>query len=154
VDEHGNLACAGAGIPLFIAGLDKCVCFIKEKCAREAIEIREGDIFVTNDPYYGGVTQLNDVSFSMPVFVDGEIIAWTCDIAHWNDIGGIVPGSMAISATEIFQEGLRLPAVKIIEAGRPILSLIQTIGVNSRMPDHQEGGLGRSRVAATLACRR
>ena len=75
--------------------------------------------------------------------LDGEIIAWTCDIAHWNDIGGMVPGSMAISATEIFQEGLRLPAVKIIEAGRPILSLIQTIGVNSRMPDYQETAWGR-----------
>jgi N-methylhydantoinase B len=154
VDEHGNLACAGAGIPLFIAGLDKCVCFIKEKCAKEGIEVREGDIFVTNDPYYGGVTHLNDVIFSMPVFVDGEIVAWTCDIAHWNDVGGMVPGSMATSATEIFQEGLRLPAVKIIEAGHPNLSLIQTIGVNSRMPDYQEGDMWAGISAVRIGGRR
>jgi N-methylhydantoinase B len=154
VDEHGNLACAGAGIPLFIAGLDKCVCFIKEKCANESIEIREGDIFVTNDPYYGGITHLNDVIFSMPVFVDGEIVAWTCDIAHWNDIGGMVPGSMATSATEIFQEGLRLPAVKIIEAGHPNLSLLQTISVNSRMPDYQEGDMWAGISAVRIGGRR
>jgi len=154
VDEHGNLACAGAGIPLFIAGLDKCVCFIKEKCAQEGIEINEGDIFVTNDPYYGGVTHLNDVIFSMPVFVDGEIVAWACDIAHWNDVGGMVPGSMATAATEIFQEGLRLPAVKIVEGGRPNLSLIQTIGVNSRMPDYQQGDMWAGISAARIGSRR
>jgi N-methylhydantoinase B len=154
VDEHGNLACAGAGIPLFIAGLDKCVCFIKEKCANESIQIKEGDIFVTNDPYYGGITHLNDVIFSMPVFVDGEIVAWTCDIAHWNDIGGMVPGSMATSATEIFQEGLRLPAVKIIEAGHPNLSLLQTISVNSRMPDYQEGDMWAGISAVRIGGRR
>ncbi len=152
VDEHGNLACAG--IPLFIAGLDKCVCFIKEKCVKEGIEIKEGDIFVTNDPYYGGVTHLNDVIFSMPVFVDGEIVAWTSDIAHWNDVGGMVPGSMATYATEIFQEGLRLPAVKIIEAGQPNLSLIQTIGVNSRMPDYQEGDMWAGISAVRIGGRR
>ena len=154
VDADGNLACAGAGIPLFIAGLDKCVCFIKEKCAQEGIEIKEGDIFVTNDPYYGGITHLNDVIFSMPVFVDGEIVAWTSDIAHWNDVGGMVPGSMATTATEIFQEGLRLPAVKIVEAGQPNLSLIQTIGVNSRMPDYQQGDMWAGISAVRIGARR
>ena len=79
-----------------------------------------GDIFVTNDPFYGGVTHLNDVVLAMPVFADGELVAWTANIAHWNDVGGMVPGSISNEAREIYQEGLRLPAVKIIEGGRPI----------------------------------
>ena len=71
--------------------------------------IGPGDIFVTNDPFYGGVTHLNDVVLAMPVFAGGELIAWTANIAHWNDVGGMVPGSISNDATEIFQEGLRLP---------------------------------------------
>ena len=59
---------------------------------------------------------------AMPVFADGELIAWTANIAHWNDVGGIAPGSMSAEAREIFQEGLRLPAVKLIEEGRPVAS--------------------------------
>jgi N-methylhydantoinase B len=77
-----------------------------------------GDVFATNDPFYGGVTHLNDVIFAMPVFVDGEIVAWTANIAHWNDIGGMTPGSMSTEAVQIFQEGLRLPAIKVIEGRR------------------------------------
>ena len=56
-------------------------------------------MFATNDPFYGGVTHLNDVIFAMPVFADGELIAWTANIAHWNDIGGMVPGSMSTEAS-------------------------------------------------------
>ena len=82
-----------------------------------ADEIRPGDIFVTNDPFYGGVTHLNDVVLAMPVFADGELVAWTANIAHWNDVGGMVPGSISNEAKQIFQEGLRLPAVKLVSAG-------------------------------------
>jgi N-methylhydantoinase B len=154
VDEHGNLASAGAGIPLFIAGLDKSVSFTMEYCEASGVEINEGDIFVTNDPYYGGITHLNDVIFNMPVFVDGEIIAWTADIAHWNDVGGMVPGSMAPNATEMFQEGLRLPAVKIVEEGRPNHSLIETMKVNSRMPSFLEGDLWAGIAAVRIGAKR
>jgi N-methylhydantoinase B len=154
VDEHGNLASAGAGIPLFIAGLDKSVSFIIERCREKNIEIRNGDIFVTNDPYYGGITHLNDIIFAMPVFVEGEIVAWTADIAHWNDVGGMVPGSMAPNASEIFQEGLRLPAVKIVEEGKPNQSLIETMTVNSRMPSYLEGDLWAGIAAVRIGAKR
>ena len=107
VDGEGNLASSGAGIPLFIAGLDKATQYVMAKCRRLNIPIEEGDVFITNDPYHGGVTHLNDVILLMPVFVESEIVAWTADIAHWNDIGGMVPGSISTVASEIFQEGLR-----------------------------------------------
>ncbi len=153
VDPEGNLASAGAGIPLFVAGLDKSVLFMIRKCKEQGIDIEPGDIFVTNDPYNGGVTHLNDVAFLMPVFFGGEIVAWTADIAHWNDVGGMVPGSMATTATEIYQEGFRLPGVKIIAAGVPNEPLIEVMKINSRMPDFLEGdlwaGIAAVRVGAT-----
>jgi N-methylhydantoinase B len=154
VDPKGNLACTGAGIPLFVAGLDKAVLFMIRKCEAEGIEIEPGDVFVTNDPYNGGITHLNDVVFLMPVFVDGSIVAWTADIAHWNDVGGMVPGSMAPTATEIFQEGLRLPGVKIIAKGKPNEPLIEVMKINSRMPEFLEGDLWAGIAAVRVGARR
>src|SRR5581483_2379981 len=90
-DGEGNLASSGAGIPAFVGVLDKAVKRVIELNGTD--DVRPGDIYVTNDPYYGGVTHLNDVVLAMPVFVDGELIAWTANIAHWNDVGGMVPGS-------------------------------------------------------------
>ena len=78
--------------------LDKAVKRIIE-LNDEPDEIGPGDIFVTNDPFYGGVTHLNDVVLAMPVFAEGELVAWTANIAHWNDVGGMVPGSISNEAT-------------------------------------------------------
>jgi N-methylhydantoinase B len=94
-DGEGNLASSGAGIPAFVGVLDKAVQRIIE--LNDADEIWPGDIFVTNDPFYGGVTHLNDVVLAMPVFADGELISWTANIAHWND-RGMVPGSSRTGA--------------------------------------------------------
>ena len=78
--------------------LDKAVKRIIELNG-EPGEIGPGDVFATNDPFYGGVTHLNDVVLAMPVFAGGELIAWTANIAHWNDVGGMVPGSISNEAT-------------------------------------------------------
>ena len=101
-NAEGELASSGAGIPAFVGVLDKAVKRVIELHS-EPGEIRSGDIFATNDPFYGGVTHLNDVVLAMPVFVDGELVAWTANIAHWNDVGGMVPGSISNEAREIFQ---------------------------------------------------
>src|SRR5205085_11099394 len=118
-------------IPAFVGVLDKAVRRIME-LNRDA-GIRSGDIFATNDPFYGGVTHLNDVVLAMPVFAEGELVAWTANIAHWNDVGGMVPGSISNEAKEIFQEGLRLPGVKLISAGEPIRSVMEIMKCNSRL---------------------
>ena len=104
-------------------------------------EIEPGDVFITNDPYNGGVTHLNDMVLTMPVFVDDEIVAWTANIAHWNDVGGMVPGSMSTDATEIFQEGMIYPGVKLISRGEPIRSVFDILTSNCRMPDFLIGDL-------------
>ncbi|MEZ5812182.1 MAG: hydantoinase B/oxoprolinase family protein [Rhizobiaceae bacterium] len=145
-DAAGNLVSSGAGIPTFVGVLDKAVKRIIEVNPPE--DIRPGDMFVTNDPYYGGVTHLNDVVIAQPVFAGETPIAWTASIAHWNDVGGKTPGSMAVDVNEIFQEGLRLPAIKLFEDGEPLRSVFDIIAVNSRLPDFVRGDLW-AQVAAS-----
>lgn len=138
MDAKGRLASSGAGIPAFIGVLDKAVQVIVEKFDKPG-DIEPGDVFTTNDPYYGGVTHLNDIVVAMPVFAGGKIIAWTANIAHNSDIGGKAPGSLSADATEIYQEGLRLPAIKIVSRGKPIKPVFDIMKANSRMPDFLEG---------------
>jgi N-methylhydantoinase B len=151
-DAEGNLASSGAGIPGFVGVLDKAVRRVME--VNPADDIRPGDIFATNDPFYGGVTHLNDVVLAMPVFAEGELVAWTANIAHWNDVGGMVPGSISNEAKEIFQEGLRLPAVKLISEGEPIRSVLEIMKVNSRLPDFLQGDMWAGIAAARVGDRR
>ena len=151
-DGAGNLASSGAGIPSFVGVLDKAVKRILELNARVAIA--PGDVFVTNDPFYGGVTHLNDVVLAMPVFAEDELVAWTANIAHWNDVGGMVPGSISTDARELFQEGLRLPAVKLISQGRPIRSVVEILKANSRLPDFLHGDMWAGIAAARVGERR
>lgn len=139
-DRDGELAGSGAGIPAFVGVLDKAVKRVIEKYDQPS-DIEPGDIFITNDPYTGGVTHLNDVILTMPVFHNGEIVAWTANIAHWNDVGGMVPGSMSTNATEIFQEGIILSAVKLFSRGQPIRSVFDILTANCRMPDFLTGDL-------------
>ena len=153
MDAKGMLASSGAGIPAFIGVLDKAVRVIIDKFDQEG-DIAPGDVFATNDPYYGGVTHLNDIVVAMPVFADGHIIAWTANIAHNSDVGGMAPGSLSGEATEIFQEGLRLPAVKIISKGEPIRPVMDIIKVNSRMPDVLEGDVWAAIASVRVGERR
>ncbi|MGH6922398.1 MAG: hydantoinase B/oxoprolinase family protein, partial [Propylenella sp.] len=81
---------------------------------------------------------------AMPVFADGTLMAWTANIGHWNDVGGAVPGSMSTEVRDLFGEGLRLPAIKLIERGRPIESVLRIMTVNSRTPDFLRGDLWAS----------
>ncbi len=139
-DAEGRLASSGAGIPSFVGMLDKAVKVIAAKFGPTG-DIEPGDVFVTNDPYFGGVNHLNDIVVAMPVFADGRLIAWTSNIAHNSDVGGMVPGSLASDATSIFQEGLRLPAIKIISGGKDIGPVFEILKGNSRMPEVLEGDI-------------
>ncbi len=139
-DKNGELAGSGAGIPAFVGVLDKTVHKVLQKFDKPG-DIEAGDIFMTNDPYQGGVTHLNDVILVMPVFAGEEIVAWTANIAHWNDVGGMVPGSMSTDAKEIFQEGMILAGIKLFSRGQPIRSVIDILTSNCRMPDFLTGDL-------------
>ena len=151
-DANGEIAASGAGIPAFIGVLDKAVKAILRKYPRD--RLAPDDVFAVNDPYDGGVTHLNDIVLAMPVFVDGALVAWTATIAHFNDVGGMTPGSMSVDAYEIFQEGVRIPAIKIIEAGRPNQAIIDLLTTNSRLPEFLRGDLWSGVAAVRTGERR
>jgi N-methylhydantoinase B len=152
-DKDGELASSGAGIPAFVGVLDKTVKKIIEKFDKPG-DIEPGDVFITNDPYNGGVTHLNDMVLTMPIFAQGGIVAWTANIAHWNDVGGMVPGSMSTEATEIFQEGIIYPGVKLIAKGKPLRSVFDILTANCRMPDFLLGDLWAGVAAVRVGERR
>lgn len=149
-DAKGRIASSGAGIPAFIGVLDKSVQFILSKHD----DIKPGDVFITNDPWHGGVTHLNDLVLAMPVFSNGELIAWTANIAHNSDVGGMAPGSLSGEATEIFQEGLRLPAVKLIREGITDQAVMDIITCNSRMPDFILGDVWAAIASVRVGAKR
>jgi len=145
-DADGRLACSGAGIPSFVGVLDKTVKALIDNT--ELGNIHPGDVFCTNDPYQGGVTHSSDVILIVPVFAQDKLIAWTANIAHWSDIGGATPGSLPTDAKDIFCEGLRIPMIKIIQAGKEIEGVFSIIQTNSRLPDVILGDLWAGIAAA------
>ncbi len=110
--------------------------------------IGQGDVFVSNHPYEGGLPHVSDMAFIAPVFVDGRIVAFSGSIAHKADVGGAVPGSTSANATEMFHEGLLLPPVKIWEAGEPQPDIERIILTNSRQPALMRGDI-QAQIAVT-----
>jgi N-methylhydantoinase B len=101
-------------------------------------DIHEGDIFLHNDPYTGG-THLNDVAMIYPMFAGGDLFLFPVVRAHWGDVGGMSPGSLSGRVTEIYQEGVRIPPIRIYERGRPNQAALELIFANMRGPREREG---------------
>src|SRR5699024_6592398 len=106
-----------------------------------------------NDPYISG-SHLPDMFLVTPVFYNGEIIAITSNIAHHVDVGGMAPGSMSVKATDIFQEGLRLPGVKLIRQGELDDSLLRLIQANVRTSSVTTGDLYAQMAANNVGGKR
>jgi hypothetical protein len=122
--------------------------------------LADGDTLVCNHPYEGNLPHLPDMALVTPVFCDGALVAFTASIAHKADMGGAVPGSTWGQATELFQEGLLLPPVKIARDGKINADMERLIASNSRAPELVLGdmnaqigitGIGRKRLAKTSA---
>ncbi len=110
--------------------------------------IVEGDVFVSNHPYEGGLPHVSDMAFVSPVFSGGKIVAFTGSIAHKADVGGTIPGSTSANATEIFQEGLLLPPMRIWKAGALLPDIERMILANTRQPDLVRGDVN-AQIAVT-----
>ncbi|MBN3801471.1 hydantoinase B/oxoprolinase family protein [Paraburkholderia sp. Ac-20336] len=148
--ETGRLIAQGDyGLPIFVGTMQ----FSTQEVIRRAKEIREGDIFVINDPYMGG-THLMDVRFTMPFFYRGELFAWLANTGHWPDIGGMVPGGFSAHATEIEQEGLRLPPVKLFKEGQLDEELLSIIMSNIRIAEQRIGDIKAQAAALTIGAER
>lgn len=111
------------------------------------------DVFIFNDPFAAAGQHLPDIYITTPIFYDRKIVAWATALAHHSDVGGIVAGSNALGAYEIFQEGLRLPIVKFLERGTPNRALWDVIALNVRTPDKVIGDL-QAQIAACKSCER
>jgi len=152
-NARGELASSGSGIPGFIGMLEPGVKAIMEKFD-VGEEVRDGDIFMLNIPHRGGVSHINDVVMIMPVFAGGELIGWLSNKAHWVDIGGAFPGGISPDATEIYQEGLQLPGVKVIEGGRVNQAVLDIIVTNSRVPETTKGDFWAGVASMRAGCKR
>ena len=108
--------------------------------AREAGGFGEGDVWIVNDPYLSG-THLNDVILVSPYFVEGRLFALFANTGHWMDMGGSVPGGWAPAATEIHQEGIIIPPLKLQDGGRFNDAVLRLITANVRLPRQLEGDL-------------
>ena len=118
--------------------------------------MREGDTFFHNDVYLsdGGIGHLPDLCVTVPVFHEGEVVAFVQAFGHHDDIGGMVPGSMPSNATSAFQEGLMVPPIKLYDAGVPNEAAIRIITRNSRLPEHIAGDLDSECAATSMGARR
>jgi N-methylhydantoinase B len=139
-DSKGQLLTQGNGVTGFIGMLSFMVRQTLEKFKKSG-ELKPGDIILINDPYGGGGSHLCDVGLVMPIFYEGQLIAFSANKAHWTDVGGKDPGSMATNSTEIFQEGLQFPSIKIFNEGNVNQAVVDLIAANVRFPDLSLGDL-------------
>lgn len=142
-DANGDMVAQGLAVPGHLGGIMPP---LKECLRIYGDDIRPGDIFAVNDPYHGG-SHLNDIFMYKPVFAEGKRVAFLALILHHTDMGGRVPGGNAADSNEIFQEGLRIPPLKIYSGGEKNSTLFGIIETNVRVPDRVMGDL-RAQVAA------
>jgi len=134
-----TIAQGGYGLPLFLANMQWTVQRVIAAAEAEG-GFRDGDLWILNDPYLSG-THLNDVVLVSPMFVAGRLFTLFANTGHWMDMGGSVPGGWAPSATEIHQEGIIIPPLKLYARGRCNTALIRLITANVRLPRQLEGDL-------------
>jgi N-methylhydantoinase B len=134
-----TIAQGGYGLPQFLANMQWTVQRIIAVAEAEG-GFKDGDLWMVNDPYLSG-THLNDVILVSPVFVGGTLFALFANTGHWMDMGGSVPGGWAPSATEIHQEGMIIPPLKLYDQGRYNEAIVRLITANVRLPEQLKGDL-------------
>jgi N-methylhydantoinase B len=143
-DARGEMVAQGPDLPIHLGSMPDAVRAI---VAAFAADVHDGDVFLHNDPYFGG-SHLPDVNVVRPAFYEGRLLGYACLRAHWPDVGSATPGSYG-AVTEIFGEGLRLPPLRLISRGAVNADLENVILANVRTPDERKGDLG-AQLAATL----
>ena len=137
--QTGDIVAQGdTGLPIFVGVMQYAV-----KSAIEAYpDLEEGDVVILNDPYCGG-THLMDVKLVRPFHYNGKRFAFLANCGHWTDIGGNVPGGFGVKATEIIQEGIRIPPALICRKGVLQEDLLKILLANMRLPEERRGDKGR-----------
>ncbi len=157
VDARGRLIAQTMASPIHIASMRGLMATMLARHAGPDGSfpgLAEGDIFIANDPHVAGGTHLPDVNMAAPVFRAGRVVAFVCNIAHHADIGGMVPGSMAGGMREIFQEGLRIPLIRLFRAGELQRDILDLLLLNVRVPQERRGDYNAQIAACKLGTRR
>jgi N-methylhydantoinase B len=128
-----------SGLPIFVGAMAFAVKAVIDKVSRDG-GLEAGDTFLFNDPYEGG-THLNDFRLIRPLMRNGRVFGWLASVGHWLDVGGNVPGNFNAKATESFQEGFRVPPVKLVRRGVLQQDVVDILAANSRVPQSNWGDL-------------
>ncbi len=143
-DRNGQVVAQGLTIVCHLGSFPDAVASVIHKYGGA---MAEGDVFILNDPYGSGGIHLPDIYVIQPVFVDGQPEGFAGVVAHHTDVGGIVPGSNSTDSTEIYQEGLRIPTLRLYDRGEPVEAVFELLRANVRVPDKVLGDL-RAQIAA------
>jgi N-methylhydantoinase B len=144
LDHRGQTLAQGLTTPMHLGSFYDAMTGLMRRFEGRIIP---GDVFIFNDPYAAGGMHLPDIYIVKPIYCEADICGWACALAHHSDVGGIVAGSNALSAHEIYQEGLRIPYVKFIAAGKPVEGIWDMVATNVRLPEKVMGDL-QSQLAA------
>ena len=147
-DADGRVIAQAAHIPMHLSSMVELPGILLK--AYPVARLNPGDMFLANDPYVGAGSHLNDIAVIAPVFVEGTLIGFVANTAHHADVGGRVPGSESGDSVSIFQDGLRLPLVRVMHTNRIEEGIFQTILLNSRTPRERTGDL-RAQFSANRA---
>jgi N-methylhydantoinase B len=139
-DARGRVVAQAEHIPVHLGAMPEAVAAVMER------DPESGDVFAVNDPYSGG-THLPDITLVSPVAHEGEIVGYAVTRAHHSDVGGMRPGSMPSDSREIFQEGIIIPPVRLVQGGEYVQDVLDLLLANVRTPDIRRGDL-RAQIAA------
>lgn len=152
MDAKGRLVVQAAqALPIHIASMSGLIACLLDKYGGD---VHEGDLFIANDPHTAGGTHLPDINYAMPVFVEGALFGFVANLAHHADVGGMAPGSMAGGMSEIFQEGLRIPVVRLFRRGELQRDVLDLLLLNVRVPEERRGDHYAQIAACRLGARR
>jgi N-methylhydantoinase B len=146
-DPKGELIAQTNGITVFTGIFSAQIGTVLRKFDGD---INPGDVFMMNNPFEGG-THLCDVCIIRPIFEAGHLIGFGIAVAHWSEVGGKTPGSLPPDATDVFQEGIRFPALRLHAAGVPQQSILELIAANGRLPKMSAGDLNAQIAAVRIA---
>ena len=153
VDPQGRqVVQAENALPIHLSSMKGLMEHLFERYPPDAM--REGDLFLANDPHVAGGSHLPDINMAMPVFHDGRLLAFVCNVAHHADMGGMAPGSIAGGMSEIYQEGLRIPVVRLFQAGELCRDIFDLLLLNARLPEERRGDYNAQIAACRLGARR
>ncbi|MFT6877292.1 MAG: N-methylhydantoinase B [Granulosicoccus sp.] len=141
-----------SGLPIFVGVMSFAVKAVIDKVAAEG-DLADGDVFIFNDAHIGG-THLSDMRLVRPYYHDGELFCYLASVGHWHDVGGAVPGNYNPGATDVFQEAIVIPPVRLVRAGTTNQDIVDILMRNTRLPQSARGDLNGQLGALDLGIQR